>query len=130
MEARKSLLRHKKERLDQSDAAYSAILKKLCATSRELSVLKSMDDVDQTAFNALHDAQCRLCAECSKASRLNLELHQKYTIEYKQFHAYLAHRQANPPIKLKPSPGIGSDEGDTFHFNLQTLFYAHLRCSH
>ena len=120
MEARKSLLRHKKERLDQSDAAYSAILKKLCATSRELSVLKSMDDVDQTAFNALHDAQCRLCAECSKATRLNAELFTEFITESKQLLAYLDHRQADPP-KLKPSQEIGSLEGDTFHFNLLTI---------
>ncbi len=116
------------ELLEQSNAAHSAISNKFWETFNELSVLRAMDEVDHTELNALYDAQCRLCAECSKAARLIVELHQKYDIENKQFHAYLAHRQAYPP-KLKPSPGIGSVEGDMFHFNLLTLFYAQL-CSH
>lgn len=110
MEARESLLRQKKELLAQSYAVHSAISKKSRENFDELSVWREMDEVDHTALNALHDAQCRLCAECSKSARLIEELHQKYDIENQQFHAYLAHRQANPP-KLKPSPGIGSVEG-------------------
>ena len=118
--------RQTKELLDQSCAAHSAISKKSQENFDELSVFRAMDEVDHTALNALHDAQCRLCAECSKSASLIVELHQKYEIENQQFHAYLAQRQANPP-KLKPSPGIGSVEG--FILILLTLFYAHL-CSH
>lgn len=123
LEARKSLLRQKSELLDRSLTAFLAYTKNMDEIHKEISVLKEKDEMDNTAVKALRDTYKRLLVECSKEAHLIAELNHEYNIEQKEFDAYLAQRQSNPP-ELKPRQNDSVEGDKSYYFYLLAIFYA------
>ncbi len=120
LDARESLLRQKRELLDQSLTAYLAYTERIQEINDGISVLKAKDEMDYTALKALQDTKSRLIAESPKKAYLIAELQHEYNIEQKLFFDYLAYRQSNPP-ELKPSSENSAVQGDTLSYYLLSV---------